>query len=112
MNMRFALSSENWRSPLRLIDSLLPPAHEPRKRHPGPTQQWMRRFSQAGWLGTTSNPTNDTPVHTPPKATGAHAQIHRTFPMSREHPHGLRLSGRVNDVCAELERLDRQEMAL
>jgi hypothetical protein len=116
--MGIRITSSTWRKPLRLIDSWLP-------SDPSPTPtgrafpQLMQRFARAGWLGQ---------VRPPPAAAhrGPHesmlgavpsrsccVRVLATAPGARSGPR-LVISGRMADVCAELERLEaleRQESA-
>jgi hypothetical protein len=109
MNMRFALSGDNWRSPLRVIDSFLPQTLDQRLNDTPIAHRWMARFSQAGWLSTshitrTSNTRSVNSTRSP--GTDPHTSNAASSSLVvRSNPKGLRISGCVADVCAELDRL-------
>lgn len=111
MALRFAFSSEQWRSPLRLIDSLLPLGPELNTRLAPPTTAWGERFAQAGWLGRA----HMAPPSVLPASTACNVGRYGSVPpgsarlVVHSHAKGLRISGRVADVCAELDRLAQQE---
>lgn len=114
--MGIRIHRNTWRAPLQLIDSWLPqPEITPARRSLTSVAQ---RFARAGWLGRSS----DSPVPlTGPVDSGTPAQpphpcSHRTDSIrmvnaAARGDHGARtdtrvvLSGRIADVCAELERL-------
>jgi len=118
--MGIRIHRNTWRAPLQLIDSWLPPEHKPA---PAPTRLGAaaQRFVRAGWLsrrfgapaGLAAN--DATPGHAPASAavTAATARTHTTPPLRVTVRHGAMgrtdnrvvLSGRIADVCAELERL-------
>ena len=115
MGIRF--TTNTWRAPLLLIDSWLPLAPSTRNhsaRHMLP--QAVQRFTRAGWLGRTTEAMPmaaacPVTVHRPPGATprgGVYAvrglQTAGATKGMRQDGH-LVISGRINDVCAELERL-------
>jgi len=109
MSMRFALSGDNWRSPLRVVDSFLPVALDQRPHETSIAHRWMARFTQAGWLSTshTTCP-SDSRFAMPARSFACEPNAHgATSPnlVVRSNPKGLRISGRVADVCAELDRL-------
>lgn len=109
MTMRFALSGDNWRSPLRVIDSFLPLALNERTNDTSVAHRWMERFTQAGWLSTshTTRPNNTRSViSTRSPSSDPHVQATASSNLVvRSNPKGLRISGRMADVCAELDRL-------
>lgn len=112
MGIRF--NTNTWRAPLLLIDSWLPAAPPSSARSTLP--QAVQRFAQAGWLGRA--------IEVMPKAAPRPASAHRpqnpvisgrachvrvlraaeATNCSREDAR-LVISGRINDVCAELDRL-------
>lgn len=106
--MGIRITSKTWRAPLQLIDSWLPSPPCPSKsRKPLPTL--MQRFVRAGWLA--SKPPKQAPVAAP---SASLASVSRPAPSTRirlKHasPAGrsacLVISGRMADVCAELDRL-------
>ncbi len=115
LTMRLGLSGEHWRSPLRLIDSLLPSAPVPRTAEPAQAQRCVARFARAGWLVPVASPGHSASAACPQATTSPPAceQRARPTPLRRlvvhSNPNGLRISGRVADVCAELERLAQLE---
>jgi hypothetical protein len=111
MIMRFALSGENWRSPLRVIDSFLPPAPEQQGSHTLAAHRWMARFTQAGWLSPASQPASlANTLCTARLPVAGHTHDNGTSTLTvHSHPNGLRISGRMADVCAELDRLAQLE---
>jgi hypothetical protein len=116
--MGIRITSSTWRKPLRLIDSWLP-------SKPSPTppdrvlSQLLQRFTRAGWLGQVRNaPTlaHRGTQETTPAAMPSRSCRVRVHANGSGAPTGPRLiiSGRMADVCAELERLEaleRQESA-
>jgi hypothetical protein len=111
-------NTNTWRAPLQLIDCWLPsPAIRKAAAANEPlVTRAVQRFARAGWLG------RGAPVDTPP-VLRAVAPV--SGPMSRvrvlrqpepvvAHRAQVRLviSGRINDVCAELDRLADQERQL
>jgi hypothetical protein len=107
MTMRLASHHGTWFTPLRALEALWPSSDHPISSRPEQTQLWMGRFSQAGWLGGARQPR--------PARVGAaahHLATERgTKLVVRSHANGLRISGRMQDVCAELERLALLETA-
>lgn len=109
MGIRFNTST--WRSPLLLIDSWLPLAPEtPAKSRKLPLA--LQRFARAGWLGKVASMDTFTAARNAPSAHAAVRPPCRVrVPGNRElkngHPGDARLviSGRLGDVCAELDRL-------
>ena len=116
--MGYRLTSSTWRAPIQMIDSWLPsPAFSepPRK-----VARVWQLFSRAGWMSRAA-------VHTPAKVPAAathpvapsatvasrpcHVRILRTPDSSTGCRPDARLviSGRINDVCAELDRLASME---
>ncbi|MBT9549560.1 MAG: hypothetical protein IV088_01820 [Hydrogenophaga sp.] len=113
--MGIRINTNTWRAPLQLIDSWLPaPAHRTAVHRGLP--QLFQRFSRAGWLGRNRVMS---PMET--TATGGSAPLGATSPrvcrvqVMRAANSGLRndtrmvISGRMADVCAELDRLAAQE---
>lgn len=107
-HMGIRITSKTWRAPLQLIDSWLPSPPCPYKtRKPLPTL--MQRFVRAGWLA------GKTPKQALPAAgVVSSAAISRsaqpaTVRLKRSSRPGrsasLVISGRMADVCAELDRL-------
>lgn len=106
--MGIRIHRSTWSSPLQLIDTWLPPAR------PNPTSKRLSlvasRFVRAGWLQRQAS--NDEVVQKPaaperPQQTVV-TRILRVTPQPQHagiHDGRVRLSGRLIDVCAELERL-------
>lgn len=115
MGIRF--TTNTWRAPLLLIDSWLPLA--PSTRHHGARRllpQAVQRFARAGWLGrTTESPSHASgcpvTVHPHPGAVVRGGTRAVRVLQAAAASNGLRqdarlvISGRINDVCAELDRL-------
>lgn len=114
--MGIRIHRNTWRAPLQLIDSWLPqPTATPARR--GLTSV-AQRFTRAGWLGRATDspvPSAD-PVDSSTPTQSLLPCSHHTAPirMVRAAAHGdngtradtrVVLSGRIADVCAELERL-------
>ena len=131
--MGFLFNANTWRAPLQLIDSWLPPTQASRQRHPASvlasslsSNRTLQRFARAGWLAALP-PTTPKPSHgqmasglatsraAPTPRVEAPAQARRT-PRSvtrRSHGHAqFAISGRMSDVCAELDRLAALEHGL
>jgi len=118
LRMGILFNTNTWRAPLQLIDCWLPAASNrlaPAANEPLVSRA-IQRFARAGWLG---RPTT-VPVHPSAHATalrrsentGACRVRVLRAPDPRPSPSlGVRLviSGRINDVCAELDRLADQE---
>lgn len=121
--MGIRIQRNTWRAPLQLIDSWLPQPPAASARHK--LTSVAQRFARAGWLGrSTAEP------DTPRSSTTSHAALsgtqscgHRTAAVrivrATNGPiDGVRsdtrvvLSGRIADVCAELERLAALEPGL
>lgn len=110
MAMRLTTAQDPWFLPLRALDTLRRLTDHTPTPAPTRTAVWMGRFSQAGWLGGARQPS-----HQGPSRCGVDS--HNTAPAPaarltvRSHVNGLRISGRVQDVCAELDRLALLETA-
>lgn len=110
--MGIRINTNTWRSPLQLIDSWLPdPAHNATAHRGFP--QLLHRFTRAGWLGRNRGTSTISTVETGPPTCGAassRACRVRVVPVVVVGS-GLRndarmvISGRMADVCAELDRL-------
>jgi hypothetical protein len=111
-HMGIRITSKTWRAPLQLIDSWLPSPPCPYKtRKPLPTL--MQRFVRAGWLA------NKQPKQSLPASPSASmAEVSRPSPpaiirLKHASPPDrsacLVISGRMADVCAELDRLAAME---
>ena len=113
--MGIRLNTNTWRAPLQLIDCWLPlqASHTPAPRA---MPHFLQRFARAGWLKPAGTP--DIPPHPCPASAGRqvthvsphsrYVRVHSTPDLSRStQASGGRfaLSGRISDVCAELDRL-------
>lgn len=133
--MGLFFSARSWRAPLQLIDCWLPePGSANRaRRHAegsaplrsatGQTSATVQRFARAGWLG---RPAANAPrLDDPTDPHGGPASAHhgngavQTSQHAAQRPAARRgagarvvLSGRMDQVCAELERLAAQEEAM
>ena len=120
MGIRFI--SNTWRAPLQLIDCWLPlPTSLADIRTPT-LPRILQRFARAGWLGRHAGNSLGVPLClTKTVRPGAgigqrprHVRVHRSPDASLlgRAPDGrLALSGRINDVCAELDRLAALEIS-
>jgi len=117
MGIRF--NTNTWRAPLLLIDSWLPPSFE-RVRTTRTVPQILQRFVRAGWLAGQSKGVVDGKtvavtghrVASNAVVRSRHVRVLRTTDTSGSPRADGRLviSGRINDVCAELERLAALEL--
>ncbi len=110
-------TTNTWRAPLQLIDCWLPAPSvrsAPAANEPLVTRA-VQRFARAGWLGrgapATASPVRPgitTPTH---QVAPCRVRVLRQTEPASAHRAGVRLviSGRINDVCAELDRLADQE---
>ncbi len=113
-------STNTWRAPLQLIDCWLPsPAirKAPAANEPMATRA-VQRFARAGWLKRNADTTLPAVLRSVPPAGEDAAprvrvlrQVEHT-PSTRRAGVRLVISGRINDVCAELDRLADQERQL
>jgi hypothetical protein len=117
--MGILFNTNTWRAPLQLIDCWLP---APSKRSAPAANEPLvnravQRFARAGWLGrpATSLPTQ-LGAHRAPAMRSDNVGACRVRVLRQTEPLpspslGVRLviSGRINDVCAELDRLADQE---
>lgn len=116
--MGILFSTNTWRAPLQLIDCWLPAA--PKRLAPAANEplasRVVQRFARAGWLGRPASVPAHQGAHTTPirrsENTGAcRVRVLRATDPRPSPSLGVRLviSGRINDVCAELDRLADQE---
>lgn len=104
--MGILFSNNTWRAPLQLIDSWLPtPAtHTP----PKPAAKVVQLFARAGWL---RHPAKNAPATSSTQMTAAplpcRVRVMRNADSASSCRTDARLviSGRMGDVCAELDRL-------
>lgn len=111
--MGIRIQRNSWHAPLQLIDSWLP--HPPARPVTRTLSLVAQRFARAGWLWRGSALSD----RASPSSPNPPASVqHRTGPAHQEPPSLVRiskpvasidnrvvLSGRLSDVCAELERL-------
>jgi hypothetical protein len=111
MGIRFY--SNTWRAPLQLIDSWLP-AHPRRSTLAQCVPQVMQRFVRAGWLGRGSDQAASrsfqalpAPRIQPAASPGrtCHLRVVGGGEFGSRSDGRLVISGRMSDVCAELDRL-------
>lgn len=108
-------NTNTWRAPLQLIDCWLPsPAirQAPAANEPVLTRT-VQRFARAGWLKRGNSASTPPVLRAVPPAAPRVRVLQQTGPAAAHRP-GVRLviSGRINDVCAELDRLADQERLL
>lgn len=110
-------NTNTWRAPLQLIDCWLPsPTIQQASAANEPVlTRTVQRFARAGWLkrGASITPPVLRAVPAEVASTPRVRVLQQTGP-SAAHKAGVRLviSGRINDVCAELDRLADQERLL
>ena len=113
--MGIRIHRNTWSAPLQFIDCWLPPEPvRPPLRHP--LSQAAKRFLRAGWLNHRAS--NDEPIRfsqtsrastetEPPSSAAGVCPRHTVTPNNgwpRTEPRVL-LTGRLSEVCAELDRL-------
>lgn len=113
-------SANTWRAPLQLIDCWLPsPAirKAPAANEPVATRA-VQRFARAGWLKRDAGTAAPAVLRAVAPANDSGASRVRVL-RQVEHTNSARragvrlvISGRINDVCAELDRLADQERQL
>jgi hypothetical protein len=111
-------TTNTWRTPLQLIDCWLPApsirSAQAAANEPLVTRA-VQRFARAGWLGRATPASASSARHnaTPPApSTPCRVRVLRQNESAGVHHAGgvrLVISGRINDVCAELDRLADQE---
>jgi hypothetical protein len=118
--MGIRIHRNTWSAPLRLIDSWLPPAR-PRPPVQHPISKVAQRFVQAGWLRRrASNDEHVEPQRPAGQLTATPASARPQPARATLSPSGgcgdrfrpdsrVVLSGRITEVCAELDRLAAQE---
>ncbi|WP_439519074.1 hypothetical protein [Hydrogenophaga sp.] len=116
--MGILFNTNTWRAPLQLIDCWLP---EPSGRRTQAANEPMvsravQRFARAGWLGRVADGPALQGVRVAPAMRSETPGPCRVRVLRQVDPRpspsfGVRLviSGRINDVCAELDRLADQE---
>ena len=120
MGIRF--NTNTWRAPLLLIDCWLP-LQPSRVTAPRAMPLFLQRFARAGWLkpaGSSGAQAKACPSSASRQITGTppHARfvrVHSVPDIACPNPVSdgrLALSGRMGDVCAELDRLAALEHML
>lgn len=116
--MGILFNTNTWRAPLQLIDCWLPLPST--RRTPAANEplvsRAVQRFARAGWLSRPASVPAQRGAHIPPMRRPDNSDacrvrvLHQTDPLLSPSL-GVRLviSGRINDVCAELDRLADQE---
>lgn len=114
MGIRF--TTNTWRAPLQLIDCWLPAASQ-RPSTQRTMSQVVRHFTRAGWLGRAMDvsapaannhmATGNRAIQPPVAHRACHVRVLRSDGTSASDRNSPRLviSGRISDVCAELDRL-------
>lgn len=111
--MGIRIHRSTWSAPLQLIDCWLPAGRQPSTTNVS-LSLVAARFAKAGWLQRKAS--ND-PVARPPLPDRAAAEAScrlRVASHARRSDSAdsrVRLSGRLVDVCAELERLAAGDMS-
>lgn len=110
--MGIRIHRDTWSAPLQIIDCWLPAAPQP-SNAPAALSRVASRFVRAGWLQRKAS--NDAPEQAAAVCQPATAMSRPVVArMLRVATHArssglpdsrVRLSGRLADVCAELERL-------
>ncbi len=107
-------NTNTWRAPLQLIDCWLPLPTRPQSRPPASAMaiKAMQRFARAGWLNreAANSPALQppgSPAAEPLASTPCRVRVLRQADVRAVRRPAVRLviSGRINDVCAELDRL-------
>nr|WHW29572.1 hypothetical protein [uncultured bacterium] len=106
MGIRFNAHSKSWRAPLQLIDSWLP-ARPLRASQPSLPSRAVQKFARAGWLKGSSDPLKNVQLAADCGADGLRPHLHllRTCVNENQTDARLVISGRIGEVCAELDRL-------
>ena len=109
--MGIRIHTNTWRAPLQLIDSWLPaPATKTTFTKHQSFPQLVQRFARAGWLGRnrSASAIGDTDVlrAAPAQMPQPPCRVRvRTAGSGVRSDARLVISGRMADVCAELDRL-------
>lgn len=113
-------NTNTWRAPLQLIDCWLPlPTRAPsRPAASAVAVKAMQRFARAGWLNreaanSPESPTPRNPLTEPLASATCRIRVLRQAEVRAVKRPAVRLviSGPINDVCAELDRLAALEQA-
>jgi hypothetical protein len=115
MGIRF--KSNTWRSPLRLIDNFLPARTLPDALPMRAPSRVLQVFARAGWLNRPVSAATEATMAEPHRPLGVkpcNVRVVRTSAGSNaagRHDMRMVISGRIGDVCAELDRLAAQEQS-
>lgn len=114
-------NTNTWRAPLQLIDCWLPLPSQPRTRSAATSvaTKAIQRFTRAGWLqreaanGTLLQTRERPAVEPVATSTCSRVRVLRQPDVRSMKRPAVRLvlSGPINDVCAELDRLAALEQA-
>ena len=111
-------NTNTWRAPLQLIDCWLPlPTRAPaRPAASAVAAKAVQRFARAGWLNREAANSAAPQTHTAtesPTSAPCRVRVLRQAEVRAVKRPAVRLviSGPINDVCAELDRLAALEQA-
>lgn len=107
MGIRFNSHSKSWRAPLQLIDSWLPVRSQRLAAQAAPSRA-IQLFTRAGWLNTSpammqKAQARDQPCLAQPRTPNL--RLVRAPAKGSQIDTRLVISGRIGEVCAELDRL-------
>jgi hypothetical protein len=114
--MGIRIKSNTWRAPLRLIDNLLPLRSAAQPAMPRKPSRALQLFARAGWLNQASASRERT---TPPavaatvvpQVCGVRVLQSASVGVGGRRDMRMVISGRIGDVCAELDRMAAQEQS-
>lgn len=114
MGIRF--KSSTWRAPLRLIDNLLPLWSTTPTARPRQPNRALQLFARAGWLNPSSGSRErpSPPAADPdsgPLVCGVRVLRSTHVGVGGRRDMRMVISGRIGDVCAELDRMAAQEQS-
>lgn len=114
MGIRF--KSNTWRTPLRLIDNLLPLRSAAQPTVPRKPSRALQLFARAGWLNPASAPRERTSpaavaATVVPQVCGVRVLRSAGVGLGGRRDMRMVISGRIGDVCAELDRMAAQEQS-
>jgi hypothetical protein len=113
--MGIRMTPSTWRQPLRLIDSWLPSPQQPIVLPRRGLPQLLQRFAKAGWLKIGSGSSSQVargpcePAFTAAPLRTCRVRVAQISAPGARSGARLVISGRMADVCAELERLEAIE---
>jgi hypothetical protein len=107
--------TNTWRAPLRLIECWLPEPGSPSRKPASLGNSLVDKFSRAGWLK--SHAANAPrlasvalgTVGAPERANASRVRVVWTREQHARTSARVVVAGRINDVCAELDRLAELE---